>query len=395
MPQSRLSTRPIAHDPENAVPHTVRAQINILREKLDDAVEDLGRAIKINGDNIGALLLRASIYSDQQNFDNALEDINRVLELEPLLVQGIQMRGTILSQQEKFGEAIEDIKLLAENDRSNQFLQRQLAMLYNANDQPSRAIKIYDQLLELNSEEEWEGKSNPKKLVLVARRAAVLRGRGDARLSTGEHPQAVEDYNEALELGDLIREIEKEEGVEEPTKPDDGVLNNLAWVLATSPMDDVRDGKRAVELATLAAEVTEFKEPHILSTLASGYAESGDFENAIKWIQKGIELNAELGKTDNSKRNAGTKSKFAKRVRKLPAQGTLAQMQNVEQEKQQQADKEQAKPDSKEQDKADSDDKDDDDKDDDDKDDDDEMTQTTVRQGKTHGKRLATTPPKL
>ena len=28
-----------------------------------------------------------------------------------------------------------------------------------------------------------------------------------------------------------------------------GLLNNLSWVLSTSPKDDIRDGKRSIELA--------------------------------------------------------------------------------------------------------------------------------------------------
>ena len=41
---------------------------------------------------------------------------------------------------------------------------------------------------------------------------------------------------------------------------------------------ELRDGKRAIELAKQACEVTEYKQAHILSTLAASYAESGDFE---------------------------------------------------------------------------------------------------------------------
>jgi hypothetical protein len=60
--------------------------------------------------------------------------------------------------------------------------------------------------------------------------------------------------------------------------------------LATSPEDKLRDGPRAIKLATKACEVTEYKKPHILSTLAAAYAETGDFETARKWSGKAVEL---------------------------------------------------------------------------------------------------------
>ncbi|MEL6110651.1 MAG: hypothetical protein AAFU85_31985, partial [Planctomycetota bacterium] len=67
----------------------------------------------------------------------------------------------------------------------------------------------------------------------------------------------------------------------------------IAWVLATSPNDAIRNGKRSVELGERAVELTEAGEPHILSTLAAGYAEVGDFDKAIEWSGKAVELGKE------------------------------------------------------------------------------------------------------
>jgi tetratricopeptide (TPR) repeat protein len=58
-------------------------------------------------------------------------------------------------------------------------------------------------------------------------------------------------------------------------------LNQLAWILSTSPNFKLRDGKKAVELAERASELTQNKRPDVLTTLAAAYAEIGQFEKAI------------------------------------------------------------------------------------------------------------------
>ena len=96
----------------------------------------------------------------------------------------------------------------------------------------------------------------------------------DAYLNLGKQAEAIADYEKAIKL--------------EPKE--EGVLNNLAWVLATSPDAKLRDGKRAIQLATQACELSDYKLAYILSTLAAAYAESGDFQKAIQWSSKAVEI---------------------------------------------------------------------------------------------------------
>ena len=56
--------------------------------------------------------------------------------------------------------------------------------------------------------------------------------------------------------------------------------NNLAWLLATSSDASLRDGNRAVELATEAVRFSHGKDPNCLRTLAAACAESGRFAEA-------------------------------------------------------------------------------------------------------------------
>jgi serine/threonine protein kinase len=72
-----------------------------------------------------------------------------------------------------------------------------------------------------------------------------------------------------------------------------GYLNAHAWRQATHPAAEVRDGPRAIENATKACELSDWKNPEHVDTLAAAYAEVGDFASAVEWQRKVLELLAE------------------------------------------------------------------------------------------------------
>jgi tetratricopeptide (TPR) repeat protein len=64
--------------------------------------------------------------------------------------------------------------------------------------------------------------------------------------------------------------------------------NNLAWLLVTHPDDQRYDPKRALDLAGQAVTRTKGELPDYLDTLAVAEAAGGDFEAAMKTIERAI-----------------------------------------------------------------------------------------------------------
>jgi tetratricopeptide (TPR) repeat protein len=71
---------------------------------------------------------------------------------------------------------------------------------------------------------------------------------------------------------------------------DHRLLNNLAWLLATGPEANLRDGAEAVSLAERACQLTRFSDPFLIGTLGAAYAEAGRFDEAIATAKRARDI---------------------------------------------------------------------------------------------------------
>lgn len=122
---------------------------------------------------------------------------------------------------------------------------------------------------------------NPHDSAAHATYATVLAERGRAR-------EAVTHYREAVRLN--------------PNWPE--VLNNFAWLLATHPDAQVRNGAEAVRVAERACQLTANQRPTYLGTLAAAYAEAGRFPEAIATAETARTLAYARGQAEIAAKNA-------------------------------------------------------------------------------------------
>jgi Tfp pilus assembly protein PilF len=87
-------------------------------------------------------------------------------------------------------------------------------------------------------------------------------------------------------------------------QPDhEGVLNNLAWLLASCPDAAFRNGPEAVRLATRACALSSYAKPMLIGTLAAAQAEAGDFPAAIATAERAAALATSLHLDEVAARN--------------------------------------------------------------------------------------------
>ncbi len=127
-------------------------------------------------------------------------------------------------------------------------------------------------------------------------------------LQKGKNDQAIAHYSHSLQIKQnyfialgglaaaLCRQGQTDQAVEYYTKAiqhkPDWVfpINNLAWIRATHKQAKFRNPEEAVRLAERACQLTKYRNPTILDTLAAAYAAAGRYSDAVATTQKALEL---------------------------------------------------------------------------------------------------------
>ena len=271
------------------------------RTTLGNALRMLGRPEEALAAHEEALRLKPDYANAHNNLANVLLDLRRFKEAVAHYEEALRIRpdasdahnnlANVLVRLGRVKEAVTHYEEALRLDPGEASVHAGLANVLLSLGRTREAVKHYEKALELNPGLPTVHHNlayafvllhRPRKVVAHYEKALQLKpdylsARNNLALALqrqGRFRDAVAHLNKALQL-----------------KPDYvPVVASLAWLLATCPDADLRDGKRAVTLARRLNKATGQKNPAALNTLAAACAEAGNYKEAVRSLEQAIQL---------------------------------------------------------------------------------------------------------
>jgi tetratricopeptide (TPR) repeat protein len=315
-------------DPKNPVLYENRAMSYSANKVMDNAIADYNKAIELDPKEALAYYRRGDAWLAKHLEEKAITDYNKAIELAPKFAAAYVNRGYAWFLRDKT-----DPQRIADYTRAIELDPKFALAYYNRGDawyekrEWDKAIADFDHAIALepkiaarynNRGNAWRAKHEYDKAItdydkaieLDAKFVSPYVNRGNTRFDQKEMDKAIADFDDALNLdpkhasahtgrgnvlrarhnyGQAIAEYDQAIALDPNYAPP---YNGRAWIWATCSLEKYRYGKKAVESATRACELTDWRNRDFLATLAVSCAQAGDFEAAIKWEEKVVGLPA-------------------------------------------------------------------------------------------------------
>jgi tetratricopeptide (TPR) repeat protein len=273
-----------------------RADAYIQKGELNKAMSDASESIRLNPNYYGGYLERGIVYRKTGNLDKAIGDYDTAIRLNPNFARTYYDRAIAYGSKGNHKQAIRDnTEAIRLNPNDPDFyynrgvdhkaignLDKAMADYNEAIRRSPKEFNYYcgradafedmGQLAKANANYDQVTRLNPKD-------ASGYGFRGYAHFAKGNYKGAASDFEKASRL----------------SPRDYDALASLAWFQATCPEDSLRNGKEALEKSQQACELSHWQSAGAVDTLAAAYAETGDFDRAVKYQMQAINMSGTYG----------------------------------------------------------------------------------------------------
>lgn len=251
--------------PGTAAWHSQLGDILSAQGRHADAVAEYREASRIVPRLASPHVRTGRTFARMGKFPDAITELRRALEINPGSAEASLILASSLEEQGSLEEAAEAYRRTLQIDPGNVVAHIKLGRTLRTQGDLVGAGEQYRQLLQIDP------------TLSTAHYGLAL-----ALVKQGKTVEAVEHYREALRLT--------------PDWPP--ALSDLAWILATHRRAEIRNGEEAVLLAERACQLSAYRVPLFLDTLAAAYAEVARFDEAVSIATKARELAAAEGEDE-------------------------------------------------------------------------------------------------
>jgi membrane protease YdiL (CAAX protease family)/tetratricopeptide (TPR) repeat protein len=194
---------------------------------------------------------------ERSDYRGAVVEFTEAIRQDPRNVTAYTLRGEAHRLLEELPLAIADYDRAIELRPENPMAHASRGAAHFAQGHAANALADCSEAIRLNPAFSW-----------------AYEVRGLILHNQGNYARAAADFTKATEL--------------DPTSA--SAFNSLAWQMATCPEQQYCNGKKAVEYATKACQLTGWREPEYVACLAAAQAECGRFDEAVKRQDQALKI---------------------------------------------------------------------------------------------------------
>lgn len=295
--------------------------------QFDAAIKEFDETIKLDPDNVEAHMERGTSFLEKGNNVQAIASYDEAARHNPGFPENLRLRANAKFRLGDLAGALQDAEAAAANEFASIDALLTLSMLQTESGKYDESIATCTKLLEkypyppqldglINRGEAYRMKKDFAKAeadfqAVLAQQPGNLIARtalGAVYRDQGMHDKAKDELNKVLgvngnyapawfQLGYVHRDLKDYRGVVScwhrmtSLAPLGHFYQDVyARFLVDCPQADCRDPKTALPYAEKACELTQYKKPEYLDTLAAVHAALGDAAKAAEVEKKAIEL---------------------------------------------------------------------------------------------------------